>query len=75
MRLLEIQEEIWVIISGFDGGIKIKNRLLQHGLFQGDKVKIIRAAPLNGPLLVKVNGREVALGRSVAQKIMVEKVE
>ncbi len=29
-------------------------------------------APLGGPLLVQVNGREIALGREIAEKIIVE---
>lgn len=38
----------------------------------GDSLQVLRVAPLGGPLLVEVNGREIALGRSVAEKIMVE---
>jgi Fe2+ transport system protein FeoA len=33
---------------------------------------VVRVAPLGGPLLVEVNGREIALGRAVAEKILVE---
>jgi Fe2+ transport system protein FeoA len=33
---------------------------------------VLRSAPLDGPLLVEVNGREIALGLGVAQSIMVE---
>ena len=38
----------------------------------GDCIRLLRAAPLGGPLLVEVNGREIALGRGVAEKILVE---
>jgi len=72
MTLIEIQEDIWVKILGFAGGAKFQNRLIQHGLYPGDFVKILRAAPLDGPLLVEVNGRELALGQSVAKNIVVE---
>lgn len=50
----------------------MKSRLTQHGLFVGDRIRVLRAAPLQGPLLVEVNGREIALGRRIAEKIIVE---
>ena len=47
-------------------------KLMQYGLYIGDFVRVLRSAPLGGPLLVEVNGREIALGRTVAEKIFVE---
>jgi len=75
MRLLDVKPGVWVNVVGFDGGEKLQQRLLQHGLYPGDRARILRAAPMRGPLLVEVSGREIAVGRSVAQKIMVEVVE
>ena len=75
MRLIDASVGIWVKITGFEGGEKFQDRLLQHGLYPGDVARILRAAPLKGPLLVEVSGRELALGRTVAQKIFVEKFE
>lgn len=72
MRLTDIEIGTWVIVIGFEGGFKFQDRLLQHGIYPGDKARILRAAPLDGPLLVEVSGREMALGRAVAQQIMVE---
>jgi Fe2+ transport system protein FeoA len=72
MRLTDIEIGTWVIVLGFEGGFKFQDRLLQHGIYPGDKARILRAAPLEGPLLVEVSGREMALGRAVAQQIMVE---
>jgi ferrous iron transport protein A len=50
----------------------MRARLSQHGLFAGDRVRVLRVAPLRGPLLIEVNGREIAVGRGVAEKIRVE---
>jgi ferrous iron transport protein A len=47
-------------------------KLRQYGLYVGDELRVLRTAPLGGPLLVEVNGRELALGRAVAEKIFVE---
>ncbi len=51
---------------------KLRTKLLQYGLHVGDTIKVVRSAPLGGPLLVEINGREIALGRAVAEKILVE---
>lgn len=72
MYLIDIEVGLWVTVTGFEGEAKFQDRLLQHGLYPGDKARILRAAPLDGPLLVEVSGRELALGRGVARKILVE---
>jgi len=56
-----------VSISG-----RLNSKLTQYGLYVGDFVRVLRIAPLGGPLLIEVNGREIALGRAVAEKIFVE---
>ena len=50
----------------------LRAKLMQYGLHMGDSLRVLRIAPLGGPLLVEVNGREMALGRAVAEKIFVE---
>ena len=72
MRLNELDENIWVTILGFSGGEKMHERMTQHGLYPGDKTRIIRTAPLKGPFLVEVSGRELIIGRSLAKNILVE---
>ncbi|MEI7848100.1 MAG: FeoA family protein [Chloroflexota bacterium] len=75
MRLIEVDEGIWVKVIGFDGEAKFQDRLLHHGLYPGDLARILRVAPMNGPFLVEVSGRELAIGRDVARKILVERNE
>ena len=53
-------------------GERLRSKLMQYGLHVGDFVRVLRSAPLGGPLLVEVNGREIALGRTVAENIFVE---
>ena len=57
-------------LSSASGQLLRKLRL--YGLHVGDELRVIRTAPLGGPMLVAVNGRELALGRAVAGKIFVE---
>ena len=75
MRLLDVKHNIWVKVTGVDGGRGLANKLNQYGFFIGDRVRVLRCAPLGGPLLIEVDGREMALGRGVAAKIKVEASE
>ena len=72
MRLMDAPQNKWLTVSGLEGGARMQARLSQHGLFIGDRLRVLRAAPLKGPLLIEVNGREIALGRGIAEKIQVE---
>ena len=69
----EIQKQLRVV--GFTEGFDLESRLRQLGLVPGDRLRILRQAPLGGPLLVEVNGRSLALGRGVAARIEVEEIE
>ncbi len=71
MRLLDAKVGDVVTVVGFSGQ-KMSARLQQVGLYPGDRLKVLREAPLGGPLLVRVGRREMALGRGVAGRILVE---
>ena len=70
--LLDSKVDTHVRISGFEGGNDLTRKLHQYGLYIGDRARIVRLAPFHGPLLIEVNGREIAIGRGIAAKIKVE---
>lgn len=72
MTLSELQEEQTAVIVSFQGGEKLMERMIQHGIYPGDEVKLLRTAPLKGPYLISIDGREIIIGRSIAKKILVE---
>ena len=72
MVLLDVKTGSSVRILSLEGGAGLQDKLTQHGLYPGDCVRVLRTAPMGGPLLVDVQGREIALGRGVARKILVE---
>lgn len=72
MVLSDIQCGITVKITGFSGGRGLEDKLRQLGVIPGDYAKVIRKAPFNGPFLVNIRGRDIALGRGVVTKIRVE---
>lgn len=53
-------------------GRAVRERLRRMGLYPGDDVKVLRRAPLGGPVLISASGRELALGAGVAAKVIVE---
>ncbi|MCB2209810.1 ferrous iron transport protein A [bacterium] len=60
-----------IIIEGFQGGRKLRQRLLDLGLNQGAKARVIKNE-MQGPMIiaVKEDGR-LALGRGMSHHIMV----
>lgn len=72
--LIQVQLGTTVLIHGFIGGKDLASKLRQYGLFIGDQARVLRSAPFTGPVLLEVNGREIALGRGIAAKIIVEAI-
>ena len=72
IRLLEVPPGSSARVVEFVGGKILRRKLTQYGIYPGDCLRMIRKAPLGGPLLVVCNDREIALGRGVAEKIIVE---
>ena len=74
MKLLDVKSGKKVCIVDFEGSRGVELKLRQLGLLPGDTAKVIRHAPLGGPLLIECKGRRIALGRGIAGKILVEEV-
>lgn len=72
-NLLQISPGTSVRVIEFQGGRNLRGKLTQFGIYPGDCLRLLRRAPLGGPLLVECNQREIALGRGIAEKIIVEK--
>ena len=53
------------------GGMNVRMRLLQMGFTPGVIVEVVENRG-RGPVLVRVRGTVVALGRGVAEKVIVE---
>ena len=73
MNLLNVKNGKWVSVVRVLGEEGVcRGAYAQLGFLPGNKVRIIRAAPFHGPLLLEVEGREIVLGRGVASHILVE---
>ncbi len=74
MSLLELGKGKKARIVGFQGSHDLQGKLRQLGIIPGDQVTVLRVAPLEGPVLLEVLGREIALGRKIAGQILIEEM-
>jgi ferrous iron transport protein A len=60
---------------GVRGGWGIHRRLGELGIHPGDIMTVLRRGAFGGPILIEIHGYQVALGRGVAARILVEEVQ
>jgi len=59
-------------ISFIRGEHKVLQRLLDMGLTPGTRIRVLKAAPMDGPIEVSVRGSKLALGQDIACNVFVE---
>jgi len=57
------------------GNHKVIRRLLDMGITPNATIRIMKVAPLGGPVEISVRGSNLALGRSIASNLFVELIE
>lgn len=72
MQLLDTPKNKTVRILTYEGGIGVGFKLRQLGLCPGREIKVLRYAPMGGPVMIDIDGRSVALGRGIAARVKVE---
>jgi ferrous iron transport protein A len=60
-----------VSIQQINGGYGLIQKLQVMGIRKGQQVKMVSKQPFRGPITIKVQGREITLGRGMAKKILV----
>ena len=75
MQLIDVAIGKKVRVIAFQDGLGLARKLRQIGIMPGDCAKVLRYAPFNGPVLIEVGGRSIALGWGIASKIEVEDSE
>jgi ferrous iron transport protein A len=74
MDLLDTPKGTLVKIVDYRGGRGVGFKLRQLGLCPGREVRVLRFAPMGGPVMVDVEGRSIAIGRGIASRVKVETV-
>jgi Fe2+ transport system protein FeoA len=77
ISLIQAPPDTPLKIVGILGGHGVRRRLMAMGFHKNDTVELDSQAIFRGPVLIKnlTSDTSVALGRGVAQKIMVEIIE
>jgi ferrous iron transport protein A len=65
-------EKCTVVLAA--GGHGMVRRLAEMGLTPGTDVRVVRSAPMHGPIEVSVRGVSLALGRGIASRVLVKRL-
>ncbi len=60
------------LVTSVSGGTNLKNRLLDMGLVTDEPIEVLSKT---GPVIVGVKGSRIAIGKGIAQKIMVVPIQ
>ena len=72
VSLTDINSGSKVKVVRIRGGLGIRQRLSCLGIHPGDVMLLQKSGFMRGPVLVNIHGNQVALGRGIAAKILVE---
>ncbi|MFH0966691.1 MAG: FeoA family protein [Methanobacteriota archaeon] len=70
-----LQEGVIAKIIGLEGGLGFQNQLRSMGIIEGKTISIVTLHPFRGPVVVRLEGKMITLGRGLATRIMVELAE
>jgi Fe2+ transport system protein FeoA len=62
------------VINHINGGLVFIKRLESLNLRKGKSICKISAAPFHGPVVLEVDGCQIALGRGMASKVVVDPI-
>ncbi|MFH1942750.1 MAG: FeoA domain-containing protein [bacterium] len=71
LTLDTVKTAMSVEVVEIEGGWGVRQRLNQMGIHAGDRILVKRSGIMGGPILIQVQGMEVALGRGMARKVLV----
>jgi len=62
------------VIKSINAGIRLFNRLASMGICEGTEFNLIKNN-VGGPVIIEINGSKFAIGRSMAEKILIGKID
>ena len=75
VNLVEFSEGEQARVVSIEGGQDVVKRLYHMGIREGVEIKKLVGISGKGPIIVKIGHSQVALGRGMASRIMVEAIE
>lgn len=61
-------------IIALEHGMGRQHHFRTMGLMEGKIVKVIATQPARGPVVIDVEGTQIAIGRGMARRILIEKI-
>jgi ferrous iron transport protein A len=74
LTLEKVKKDIRVEVIEIQGGWGVRQRLNQMGIHPGDQLFVKRSGIMGGPMLLQVHGMDVAVGKGMAQKVLVKEI-
>jgi len=72
LKLLDLLPKQKARILKFEGGIGFQKNLRSRGIREGKIVEVIAKQPIGGPIVISIDRRKTAIGRGMANKVIVE---
>ncbi len=72
MRLTDLQQGQKARILRLEGGHGFQRNLRLRGIREGKIVEVITRQPFGGPVIICVDEGEIAIGRGMASRVIVE---
>jgi len=60
------------VITKVEGGHGFQINLGTRGIRKGKEIEVITMHPMQGPLVIRIDGRETTIGRRMASRIFVD---
>jgi len=74
MKLADAENGKNYRVLSINGGRGVVSNLYSLGIYPGSVIKVSNKSFFHGPLKVSINGTQVALGRGISEKVLVEEV-
>jgi ferrous iron transport protein A len=72
MTIRDLKPGETAVVSGFSGDLRLQSRLVEMGILPGVAIRLIKRAPWNGPVELKVRDYYVTLRREDAGAVEVK---
>lgn len=59
-------------ILRLEGGLGFQKNVRSRGIREGKILEVVTRHPFSGPIVIEIDGRETAIGRGMARRIVVE---
>lgn len=60
------------VVIRLEGGHLFQKKMGEMGIREGKTIRVVAIHPFHGPVVVEVDGREITLGRHMAEHIIVK---